>query len=88
MFKQAVKLHIIPLNLADNVEKLTSEPKQVEILTTAEFQEMARSYPVQPNRNTKCSCRNPRLPNGEPHFRPCPLRQRKIANFLCWTLRI
>jgi hypothetical protein len=32
MLKQAVKRHIIPFNPADNAEKLTEEPKQVEIL--------------------------------------------------------
>ncbi|MDR1072543.1 MAG: hypothetical protein LBL45_02560, partial [Treponema sp.] len=42
MLKQAVKRHIIPFNPADNVEKLTAEPKQVEILTIAEFREMAK----------------------------------------------
>jgi integrase len=42
MLKQAVKRHIIPYNPADNVEKLVAEPKQVEILTIAEFREMAK----------------------------------------------
>jgi hypothetical protein len=45
MLKQAVKRHIILFNPADNVEKLTVEPKQVEILTIAEFREMAKSKP-------------------------------------------
>ncbi|MDR3336048.1 MAG: hypothetical protein LBT16_02485 [Treponema sp.] len=37
MLKQAVKRHIIPFNPVDNVEKLTTEQKQVEILTITEF---------------------------------------------------
>jgi integrase len=45
MLKQAVKRHIIPYNPADNVEKLTTEQKQVEILTVAEFQELAKRRP-------------------------------------------
>jgi integrase len=45
MLKQAVKRHIIPFNPADNVEKLTTEQKQVEILTIAEFREMAKPKP-------------------------------------------
>jgi integrase len=45
MLKQAVKRHIIPFNPADNVEKLVVEPKQVEILTIAEFREMAKPKP-------------------------------------------
>jgi integrase len=42
MLKQAVKRHLIPFNPADNVDKLPTEPKQVEILSLAEFRELAK----------------------------------------------
>jgi integrase len=45
MLKQAVKRHIIPFNPAENIEKLVTEPKQVKILTIAEFKEMTKPKP-------------------------------------------
>jgi integrase len=45
MLRQAVKRHIIPFNPADNVERLPTEAKQVEILTVGEFKEMTKPKP-------------------------------------------
>jgi integrase len=42
MLGQAVKRHIIPYNPADNVDKLAIEKKEVKILTSAEFKELAK----------------------------------------------
>jgi integrase len=80
MLKQAVKRHLIPFNPADNVEKLTEEPKQVEILTVAEFRDMA----------------NPKIPalpleaQAEFDQKGLSLELARMANFLaaCTGMRI
>jgi integrase len=81
MLKQAVKRHIIPYNPADNVEKLVAEPKQVEILTIAEFKEMAKPKAL------------PALPleaQTEFDVKGFSLELAKMANFLaaCTGMRI
>jgi integrase len=42
MLKEAVRRRLIPFNPADQVEKLVTEPKQVKILTVAEFRGMTK----------------------------------------------
>ena len=83
MLKQAVKRHIIPFNPADNVEKLTTEPKHVGILTIAEFREMAKPKPKA----------LPALPLGEQaefDVKGLSMELAKMANFLaaCTGMRI
>jgi integrase len=48
MLKQAVKRHLILFNPADHVDKLPTESKQVEIVTLAEFRELAKPEPNVP----------------------------------------
>jgi integrase len=83
MLKQAVKRHIIPFNPADNVEKLTEEPKQVEILTIAEFREMVKPKP-------KALPAPPLKTQAEFDLKGFSLELAKMANFLaaCTGMRI
>jgi integrase len=83
MLKQAVKRHIIPFNPADNVEKLVAEPKQVEILTIAEFKEMAKPKP-------KALPALPLEAQAEFDVKGFSLELAKMANFLaaCTGMRI
>jgi integrase len=83
MLKQAVKRHIIPYNPADNVEKLVAEPMQVEILTIAEFKEMAKPKP-------KALPALPLETQAEFDVKGFSLELAKMANFLaaCTGMRI
>ena len=89
MLKQAVKRHIIPFNPADNVDKLTTEPKQVEILTIAEFREMVNPKPKAPQRGATLPA--PSLEaQAEFDVKGFSLELAKMANFLaaCTGMRI
>jgi integrase len=89
MLKQAVKRHIIPFNPADNVEKLVVEPKQVEILTIAEFREMAKPKPKAPQGGAPLPA--PSLEaQAEFDVNGFSLELAKMANFLaaCTGMRI
>jgi integrase len=83
MLKQAVKRHLIPFNPADNVEKLTTELKQVEILTIAEFREMTKPKP-------KALPALPLAEQAEFDVKGLSLELGKMANFLaaCTGMRI
>jgi integrase len=87
MLKQAVKRHLIPFNPADNVEKLTGEPKQVDILTIAEFRELAK--PKAPRQGAIL----PAPPHGaraECGVKGFSMELARMANFLaaCTGMRI
>jgi integrase len=89
MLKQAVKRHLIPFNPADNVEKLVAEPKQVEILTIAEFREMAKPKPKAPQGGAPLPA--PSLEaQAEFDVKGFSLELAKMANFLaaCTGMRI